>query len=301
MSRTKEIIKNVLFIVALLFIGSLFYNLIEDQLRDIQREKRLQALESTASPNVHILKDTILVDYLNKPRSLSVYLPPNYKGDTVRYPVIYFYDGQSLFDEKVKGGTEWKIDEVLDSLYQTDGLSAIVVGIYNSRIRLTEYKPFVSPKLRREKIVSGDKHAEWVATDLKAWIDQHYRTRPEVSHTFVGGASLGGLMAWYSISTYPDVYGGGFIYSPSLWVHDKVFDLHQNIQGLPNKLIYMNAGELETPVVKDVEKLANILKNRGMTSENLFFEIIPGEGHWHMTWQKGSQKAIPWLLQSLFN
>lgn len=264
------------------------------------RYKREKAnMTTSASWNVQILHDTISIDYLNSKRTLSVYLPPNYHQVTTQYPVIYFYDGQSLFDQKEQGGTEWEIDEVLDSLYETDRLSAIVVGIYNSDIRSSEYKPFPSPYLRREKIVSGDKHAKWIATDLKKWIDSHYRTKTDASHTFIGGASLGGLMAWYSIATYPETYGGGFIYSPSLWVDEKVFDLGNKGLKFSSKLIYVNAGELETPIVKDAEKLYSILTDRGMNPKNLLFEVIPKEGHWHNTWRKGSRNAIPWALKSL--
>ncbi len=36
--------------------------------------------------------------------------------DSITYSVIYFLDGQSLFDQKIQEGQEWQVDEVLDSL-----------------------------------------------------------------------------------------------------------------------------------------------------------------------------------------
>ena len=266
-----------------------------------QKEKEWKAyvasLVHTASPNVQILKDTITVDYLGTKRTLSLYLPANYHQDTVDYPVLYFLDGQSLFDEKILEGKEWQIDEVLDSLGLIGGSQAIVVGVYNADDRMTEYKPFLSPHVPSEKSVSGDKHAEWMATHLKAWVDARYRTKKEASATIIGGASLGGLMSYYMLMTYPEVYGGAIVFSPSFWVHDKVYELDENVKDLSTKRIFMNAGAIEKPTVASIEKMADILRKRGMSDDNLKVDVEVDEGHWHATWRKGFPKAYPWILE----
>ena len=245
---------------------------------------------------MQILKDTITVNYLGKKRTLSIYLPADYAKDSIAYPVIYFMDGQSLFDEKILEGNEWQIDEVLDSLAAIGGQQAIIVGVYNADDRRTEYKPFLSPHVPSEKKVSGDKHAEWIATDLKKWIDARYRTKPEPASTIIGGASLGGLMSYYMLTTYPEIYGGAIVFSPSFWVHDKVYELHQEVDDFSAKRIYLNAGELETPTVESIEKMADILRKQGMKETNLKVDVEKEEGHWHMTWRKGFRKAYPWIL-----
>lgn len=258
-------------------------------------EEYVAGLVHTASPQVDILIDTITVDYLNKKRTLSLYLPTDYHADTLHYPVIYFLDGQSLFDGKILEGQEWQIDEVLDSLHKIAGPQAIVVGIYNAEDRLTEYKPYKSDYYPKE-VISGKKHAEWIATDLKEWVDSQFRTQTGPENTFIGGASLGGLMSYYMVTTHSDVYGGAFVYSPSFWVNDKVYELDSQVTDWSNKKIYLNAGELEKPTVESVIKMYDILKGRGMTDDNLKMDIETEEGHWHMTWRKGSHKAIPWML-----
>ncbi|MFK7979481.1 MAG: alpha/beta hydrolase-fold protein [Saprospiraceae bacterium] len=160
----------------LIFAGMLFaVKVYKDYKAKKARETYVAGLVHTASPNVQILKDTIMVDYLGTKRTLSIYLPADYTKDTLAYPVVYFMDGQSLFDEKILEGDEWQIDEVLDSLGKSGGMQAIVVGVYNAEDRLTEYKPFLSPHVPSEKSVSGDKHAEWIATDLKKWVDTKHR------------------------------------------------------------------------------------------------------------------------------
>jgi len=293
---TKKLIFRIL--LGLLILAGILFAI--KTYKDYQAEKERKAyvasLVHTASPNVQILKDTILVDYLGTKRTLSIYLPANYAKDTIAYPVIYFMDGQSLFDEKILEGNEWQIDEVLDSLGTIGGPQAIIVGVYNADDRRTEYKPFLSPHIPSEKKVSGDKHAEWIATDLKKWVDANYRTKPEVASTIIGGASLGGLMSYYMLTTYPEVYGGAIVFSPSFWVHDKVYELHQQVDDFSTKRIYLNAGALETPTVESIEKMADILRMQGMTDNNLKVDVEEAEGHWHMTWRKGFKKAFPWIL-----
>lgn len=293
---TKKLIRRILF-GFLILLGVL---LAIKAYKTYQKEKEWKAyvasLVHTASPNVQILKDTITLDYLGTKRTLSIYLPANYERDTIAYPVLYFLDGQSLFDEKILEGNEWQIDEVLDSLGALGGPQAIVVGVYNSDARMTEYKPFLSPHVQSEKSVSGDKHAQWIATDLKQWVDARYRTQPDPTSTIIGGASLGGLMSYYMLTTYPEVYGGAIVFSPSFWVHDQVYQLHEQVTNLSTKRIYLNAGELETPTVESIKKMAAILRKNGMTSDNLKVDVEKEEGHWHMTWRKGFKKVYPWIL-----
>ena len=293
---TKKRLSRILLFLLILLGLALAVKFFMDYKKEQEWKAYVASLVHTASPNVQILKDTITVDYLGKKRTLSLYLPANYEQDTIDYPVLYFMDGQSLFDEKILEGDEWQLDEVLDSLGLIGGQQAIVVGIYNADDRRTEYKPFLSPHVPSEKSVSGDKHGEWIATDLKAWVDKRYRTKKEMASTFIGGASLGGLMSYYMLTTYPEVYGGAFVFSPSFWVNDKVYELDKKVTDFSSKRIYMNAGALETPTVESIEKMATILRKRGMTDANLKVDVEKDEGHWHMTWRKGFKKAFPWII-----
>jgi len=286
-------------LIILLLVAVFFgYKYIEKKEKERKRKEWIASLVHTASPNVQILKDTIEIDYLNEKRTLSLYLPADYEEDTMHYPVIYFMDGDALFDEKILEGHEWRVDEVLDSLGNLELHQAIVVGIYNSeKNRLTEYKPFLSPRLPKEKAVSGDQHAEWIATDLKDWVDSRYRTKKDPISTIIGGASLGGLMSYYMLMTYPDIYGGAIVFSPSFWVNDKVYELHKSVDNLSEKRIYFDAGELERPTVKSAQKAYDLLIESGMPKSNLKFDVEKKEGHWHMTWRKGFPKAYPWILE----
>lgn len=263
-----------------------------------QRKQYLASLTDTASPNVQTLKDTAYIDYLDARRTLWVYLPPGYEQDTTRYPVIYFMDGNALFSDVVLEGPEWQVDEVMDSVAAKGGPKAIVIGIDNSEERMTEYKPFLSPIFPEEKEVTGDQHAEWIASDLKAWVDRTYRTKPEAEYTTIGGASLGGIMAYYMVTTFPDVFGNAIVFSPSFWVNEKVFELHKQVPDLNTLKIYMNVGEDEyDSMINNAKKVYDILTTAGVNPHNLRFDIEKNEGHSHSNWRKGFKKAYPWIVE----
>ncbi len=297
MKINKNKIFKILGIVLVVSLINFAYQAYQKSVKERKHQEWVAGLVSTASVNVQILKDTIELDYLGEKRTLSVYLPPNYETDSLSYPVIYFMDGNSLFDEKLLEGNEWQVDEVLDSISKIGGPMAIVIGIGNSdKNRLTEYKPFKSPHLPKEKVVTGVEHAEWIATDVKKWVDQNYRTKPEPESTTIGGCSLSGLMSYYMLTSFSETYGSAIVFSPSFWVNDKVYDLHKQVADLSSKRIFINAGSIEQPTVESVQKMYDILLKAGMPAANIKMDVELDEGHWHMTWRKGFVKAYPWIL-----
>jgi predicted alpha/beta superfamily hydrolase len=290
--------KKTLYIIFGAFLSLIAFRFGKDAYKEYQWIKYVESLEDTASSNVSVLKDTVYIDYLDEKRTLRIYLPSSYSTDTIHYPVIYFFDGNSLFSDKTLEGPEWRVDEVIDSIAAINGEAAIVIGIDNSDNRMTEYKPFLSPYIPEEKEVTGDKHVKWLATDLKQWVDQNYRTKKEAQHTTIGGASLGGLMAYYTLTQYSNIFGKAIIFSPSFWVNKKVFELHHSIVNIDNIKIYMNIGEYEGgEMIPNAKKILSLLKDRGIASKNLRFDIVRDEGHDHTTWRIGFQKAYPWIIQ----
>ncbi|MEO0339796.1 MAG: alpha/beta hydrolase-fold protein [Bacteroidota bacterium] len=256
-------------------------------------------LEDTSSENVYTLKDTIEVPYLGEKRTLWVYLPPSYdKSDTTRYPVLYFMDGGALFSDLVNEGPEWQVDEHINLQAKNGGPEVIVIGIDNSKKRNTEYKPLPDTYNNYNEEITGPQHAQWIAQDLKLWIDQRYRTLATPEHTCIGGASLGGLMSYYMLMTYPDVFHKAIVFSPSFWVNEQMYELHQKVPNLQDLKIYMNVGEKEGEVmVAKSKRMADTLRAIGMDSTQLKFNILPNAIHRSPTWRKGFAEAYPWIVQ----
>jgi len=105
-------------------------------------------------------------------------------------------------------------------------------------------------------------------------------------------------MAHYSMMAYPDVYGLGIIFSPSLWVDEpQCLALVDEHPDLSKTRIFLNSGSLEWPIVESSEKLRDKLLASGLPEDQLYFDVEPDEGHWHATWRKGFKKAYPWILE----
>lgn len=287
------LIGSIFFIIGFYLGAKKISNLIEEK----KQLERVMKMDHSASDNVHILIDTIDIDYLNEKRTLAIYLPENYTRDTINYSVIYFLDGQSLFDQKIREGTEWQLDEVLDSLGKVSKEQSIIVGLYNSEERIQEYKPLPATGWFADKTFSGDKHAEWIVTSVKPWIDARYRTKKEANSTIIGGASLGGLMSYYMLMKYPTVFGGAIVFSPSFWINERVYSLHENNKNLSHQKIYFNAGELETSTIQNVKRVQEILLKNGVPKDNIRVDFEEELGHSNRTWRNGFRKAYPWIVK----
>jgi predicted alpha/beta superfamily hydrolase len=291
--RIFYLIGSIIFIIGIYLVLQKISDVIEEK----RHSERVMKMEHSASKNVQILIDTINIDYLHKKRTLGIYLPENYEIDSINYSVVYFLDGQSLFDQKILEGNEWQLDEVLDSLGKDFKEQSIIVGLYNSEDRVNEYSPLPSTEWFSDKTFSGDKHADWIVNKVKPWIDERYRTKKEAKSTIIGGASLGGLMSYYMLMKYSDVFGGAIVFSPSFWINEKVYSLHENNKNLSSQKIYFNAGELEPSTVKNVNRMHSILLKFGVPKENIKVDIEEELGHSHVTWRNGFRKAYPWIVK----
>ena len=155
------------------------------------------------------------------PRNVDVWLPPGYAAHPERrYPVIYMHDGQNLLDPSTSfGGADWGVDETMTRMIEAGQLRpAIVVGVWNTPKRREEYMPQRAVQRDVNMNVPGamdlvpgdivsDRYVDFLATELKPFIDANYRTLPGRADTIVMGSSMGGLVSQYAMSRYPEVYG----------------------------------------------------------------------------------------------
>jgi len=160
---------------------------------------------------------------LIEPRHLDIWFPPSYKkAFDQHYPVLYMHDGQVLFEpEHGFVEEEWGVDEMMTRLIGEKKVKeTIVVGIWNTEKRFREYQPnypFKSLKQQEENLRKlldetyqggplGDEYLKFVVEELKPFIDQTFRTLPEMENTFMMGSSMGGIISLYAIARYPKVF-----------------------------------------------------------------------------------------------
>ena len=133
----------------------------------------------------------------------------------MRYPVLYLFDGQDLFDlcTTRPGQDEWHVDEIMTDLIAKQAVQPlIVVGIDNSGPghREEEYSRYSAMADAPQKL------SAFMNSEVVSLIDQRYRTISDRTHRGVGGASLGSLAALTLLLDQPDTFGLGLLESTSL-------------------------------------------------------------------------------------
>lgn len=184
-------------------------------------------------------------------RTVRVWLPPDYATSGRRYPVLYLWDGQNLFDDATSFVGEWKIDETMTRIAEEDPARAwIVVGLDNGGgDRRDEYTPWpFGPRGGG----GGVRHLRELVQTLIPKIDAEYRTRATREGRAIGGSSLGGLMTLYATFERPDVFGAGLAFSPSLqWGEPSALPWFARKGRPENVRLYVDMGALETGRLSD--------------------------------------------------
>lgn len=172
-----------------------------------------------------VRKEDIYIPCFQTMRTLHVYLPVGYENNKQKYPVFYMYDGHNLFhDEDATFGKSWGMETYFD----THEIPVIVVGIecnHEGNQRLEEFSPYDFDDRYVGHIHGrGKALMEWVVSDLKPWIDLRYRTKTGRRYTAIGGSSMGGLMALYTILHHNDIFQKQLAYLAFYMVSWQTFD-----------------------------------------------------------------------------
>ena len=137
-------------------------------------------------------------------RDVIVFLPPSYaKEKHRRYPVVYALHGFSI------GAEQWTheihVPQTIEGAFAQGAKEMIVV--------LPDSKTAYGGSMYSRSQTTGD-FEEFIARDLVAYIDAHYRTIPDRRSRGLVGHSMGGYGASRIGMKYPDVFGSLYIMSP---------------------------------------------------------------------------------------
>ncbi|MCR5741548.1 MAG: hypothetical protein K6G38_03720 [Gammaproteobacteria bacterium] len=228
-------------------------------------------------------------------RKCNIYLPKDY-DNLKRYPVIYCFDGDNLYDPKnTLSGYAWELDKVIEKL-TLEGVTKgfIVVGVYSSKNRLNEYSPTpYKTKYHIRGRVCGDKTLLFF-DDLREFIDKEYMTNG-VNHIL--GSSCGGIMSLYFISQRSDVYSTAGVFSIASGLLKK--DYYEMIKSSPlnSKNIFLYMGDKEIfrkgeDEVSEVHYVYDLLNSLGANTE-----LVIGENRYHdeSAWRDYSYNYIRFI------
>ncbi len=254
-------------------------------------------------------------------RNIDIWLPPGYNSAQT-YPVVYFQDGQMLFDSAITFNRQaWFLDRVLGPEIEKKNLQPlIVVGIWNSgNGRYCEYFPekpfamlpdsmknklkalgqqFVYRKMKNDK-PNSDAYLKFLVSELKPMIDKRYATRKEAEYTAIAGSSMGGLISMYALCEYPGVFGSAFCISthwPGIFTNEgnsipQYFQQYMKEKlPVPGKHFwYFDRGDktLDSLYAPHQRKADSILIAKGYRPKEDFISLdFPGAEHSERAWNR---------------
>ena len=137
-------------------------------------------------------------------REALVFLPPSYAKDkNHRYPVVYALHGYSI------GAEQWSqeihVPQTIEGAFAQGGQEMIVV--------LPDSKTVHNGSMYSSSPTTGD-FENYVAADVVAYMDAHYRTIPKRTSRGLVGHSMGGYGATRIGMKHSDVFGSLYIMSP---------------------------------------------------------------------------------------
>ncbi|HRR09661.1 MAG TPA: alpha/beta hydrolase-fold protein [Rhodothermales bacterium] len=144
----------------------------------------------------------------------------------------------------------------------------------------------------------GSLYGKMLVEEIKPFIDRTYRTLKAAKQTFVGGSSLGGLLTMYLGITYPNVFGGLLVVSPSVWWKDEhVVQAIQTFKHKRHPKIWIDMGTAEsTNAVPSANRLVAALRAKGWTTKNLSYAVVPNAQHNETAWAQRVPDMLRFLL-----
>jgi predicted alpha/beta superfamily hydrolase len=241
---------------------------------------------------------------LDNERPVLVWLPPGYDHEpTRRYPVLYLYDGQNVFDAATAfAGVEWQADETAARLIAERKIPPlIIVGVGNSPQRMDECTP---ARDARHGGGRADEYLAFLRETLKPLIDRTYRTQPEREHTAIAGSSLGGLLALYASFRCPETFGRVAALAPTLsWADGAVVDFVRAQRATrPLRLwIDVDTGATEDAppdaIVVQARRLKALFAESGLpVGDEFHYEEIPGGRHHESDWAARFDRVLTFLF-----
>lgn len=203
---------------------------------------------------VHMALDS---RHLGHPVGITIKLPPRYKQETRRYPVIYFLHGMGGNESSDVAGFAGYVDAIVAK----HDLPQPVIVFPNGG--LSQYQGKVEPMIIEELI---------------PYIDQHYRTIARPQARLLSGFSMGGAGAIRLPIRHPDLFGGAVSWGGGMWYKDfkLLEDAATNAGRLKGNGFFalMINGEHDRP--DTFAALEGVFAENAVKHERI---VLPGVGH----------------------
>ncbi|WP_235296376.1 alpha/beta hydrolase [Portibacter marinus] len=251
---------------------------------------------STYSPIIEVIEEAYYIAEFNTTRKISALLPYDYYESKHYYPVLYLQDGQNLFNPNAPFG-DWAIDKSLAKLAEEGYKDIVIIAVdHGDDKRIKEYLPYRHARYGKGQ---GKSYIDFMRKKLIPYVKEKYRVLTDYADVGIGGSSMGGLISLYGGLAYPAIFGKMMIFSPSLWIANKIYRKARNFAPLPDTKIYFYSGGQESKThLANVRRLETIFREK--IEDDAYFdmevEINMAGQHSEIYWAQEFPKALKWLF-----
>ena len=218
------------------------------------------------------------------------YLPEAVRrGDWQRFPVLYMFDGHNVFfDGHATYGKSWGLGDYLDAHRTPLIVAAVECDHDPNNGRISEYAPCSFSSEAFGTIAGrGPLTMDWLIHSFKQEIDRRFPTKPDRSHTFIAGSSMGGLMSLYAVICHNAVFSRAAALSPSIGLMpDRLEALLRPAEIKADTVIYMDMGEAELDRRERVHGFWHFSRQLVERGVRVTARIVPDGRHCEASWEK---------------
>jgi enterochelin esterase-like enzyme len=280
-SKSNKKIKLPCVILITLTITAILILLISRQDIKIETFRDLGFDEPLATS--YVIELSLDSDYMDQSMPYIIYLPKGY-GDGATYPVWYGLNSYSTDESMwIDNGTAIAANELIES------------GEINPMIMVFPYTKDATIKEITKDLEDGaidERNIDrYLTKELIPYIDSHYYTMANPEYRYIGGFSMGGMIALRIAFHHTDLFSkvGGYSaavisddYSDRqleewLYPNDTIEDVESfdREKGFRKLTVQLDAGNSNDPFSVGIESLYEALQTRGISSE---FQLYDG-GH----------------------
>jgi enterochelin esterase family protein len=255
-------------------------------------------------PHGQIRIDWYRSNTLDSMRTMRVYTPPGYDGDSEKYPVLYLLHGGG--DEDAGWSTIGRAGFILDNLIDEKKSVPMLVVMPNGSLprpanlpRFTPGTP-LSPEERAAIDAWQDQFTSELLKEVVPHVEKHYRVHSGRDHRAIAGLSMGGGQSLRVATTHPDEFAYVSIWSAGLSReepaefanrHESFFKQADQFNKTV-KLLSICVGDKDF-TVNGAKALAELFEKHGIKHEL----HISGGGHTWTNWRHYLNELAPKLFR----
>lgn len=260
--------------------------------------------------------ETKVFQFDGRDKTVYFWTPEDYdEKSSDKYSVIYMFDGQSILTTGKDRGMDndqvcWNVCEhILSMMAQTDNKAIIAATENNDVYRDDELVPDLGDIYMDDVIGEvdpddisrkrGSDFARFIVDTVMPYVNKSYNVYTDAQHTFLAGASLGGLQTFYMVLAYPEKFGAGGVMSATFDMFaDKEWErfLSDKMNMANAPLLYFYAGRYVGDNGDVMETMYNKLLESGYPKDKIVFSKNESGEHLIEYWRN----IYPEFLEAVF-